>query len=398
MTASSNEAPLRVLHVLPSLIHGGAETVCADLAIGCRGPDLGTTIAISRTASEVERVVRRRWGSEAAQRVTTDLPLEARLRSEGVPLVYLHKRTPIDAAFSLLRTVRRLRPDVVHTHLHSIVFAAPVTRFLGIPHCHTVHTTALEEAGSAARVRMRRRAFRRVHPISISEAVAKSVHDVYGLQSPVIRNAVALDRFDTTQSAGAEWREREGIPADAVVVLAVGRLRAVKNPTGILGAFQSVAKDHPNAHLIFIGDGDLEERLADQRRTFGLAKRVHFLGTRTDVPEALAAADIFVQNSLYEGLGIAAVEAMASGLPVIATAVGGLVEVVSDDETGTLIPSRSQAALADALTAYITDPALRARHGSAGRVRARSRHGLTEATDGYIRVYKALAERRPLIE
>lgn len=160
-----------------------------------------------------------------------------------------------------------------------------------------------------------------------------------------------------------------GLPGGARLLLSVGRLVEQKGYAVLLEAAAAVLPDAPELHLLIAGEGPLEAALRSQAAALDLAGRVHFLGRREDVPALMAAADLFVLPSLFEGLPLVVLEAMAAGLPVVGTRVCGTAEAVVDGVTGRLVEAGDPAALAAALRAVLGDPALAARWGAAGRRR-----------------------------
>lgn len=180
----------------------------------------------------------------------------------------------------------------------------------------------------------------------------------------VIRNAVDGRRF-RRESDGALRRALGGAPARPIV-LTLARLDPQKGLSDLLEAAAMV----PDTNFVLAGEGRERMRLEDMARTLGIDRRVLFLGHREDVPELLAACDLFVLPSLYEGLPVSVLEAMAAGKPVIATAIGGTEEAVSNGETGLLVPPRNPPALAVAIRSVLSDPLLARRLGLAGRERA----------------------------
>jgi len=142
--------------------------------------------------------------------------------------------------------------------------------------------------------------------------------------------------------------------------------------------------------LLLVGDdpfGDGRQRTEALARELDLGSACVFTGVRRDVPDLMAASDVFVMSSLWEGLGLVFLEAMATGLPVVSTRVSAIPEVVVDGETGLLVPPADDAALADALVRLAREPALRARLGAAGRARVRERFGLERMIDETLAVY-----------
>ena len=154
----------------------------------------------------------------------------------------------------------------------------------------------------------------------------------------VVYNSVDTDRYPARQS-GSDLREELGVAPDAQVLTMVGTFKTQKGHAHLLDAVAKMSPRHPNLRLLLVGDGGLRAECEEQARRLGLEEAVAFLGTRRDVPDLLAASDAFVLPSLWEGLSLALIEAMASGLPVVATDVSGSSLAVVDGETGWLVRS-----------------------------------------------------------
>ena len=186
-----------------------------------------------------------------------------------------------------------------------------------------------------------------------------------------------------------------GLPEEAHVILTVARLARQKGHRALLDAATTVLTRAPDARFLWVGDGPLERTLGEAVRRRGLDGCVRLLGRRADVPDLLAAADLFVLPSLFEGLPLVILEAMAAGLPVIATRVCGTEEAVLDGVTGGLVPAGDGAALAGAILAVLTDPALAARWGAAGRRRLEEDFTAVRMARQTAALYEeVLAERR----
>jgi glycosyltransferase involved in cell wall biosynthesis len=197
----------------------------------------------------------------------------------------------------------------------------------------------------------------------------------YGLPLPV----PPIDRREARAALRAELK----LPADAVLIGGAGRLTTQKGFTYALQAFKRIEREFPEAHLLIAGDGPLNMPLKAEARQLGLARRVHFLGWRTDIPNVLAGLDVFVMPSLWEGFGLVLLEAMAQALPVVGSAVSAIPEIVAHGETGLLVPPRDPDALADALRTLLRDPALMRHLGMLGEDRLERMFGadaMIEAT------------------
>jgi glycosyltransferase involved in cell wall biosynthesis len=204
--------------------------------------------------------------------------------------------------------------------------------------------------------------------IAVSEASAR-FHRRFNLVSP--SRLDVIPNFVETGPASPGWREavrdEMGVPRGALLVGAVGELSRAKGQDVLVEAFSRV----PGAPwLLLVGDGPDRRRLEALARRLRVSDRVVFAGYRADVPRVLAAMDVFASASHEESLGMSVLEAMAAGLPVVATRVGGLAECVSHGETGLLVPPRSVTKLASAVDFLAADAERRARTGAAGRVRA----------------------------
>ncbi|MCG3201806.1 MAG: D-inositol-3-phosphate glycosyltransferase [Gammaproteobacteria bacterium] len=193
-----------------------------------------------------------------------------------------------------------------------------------------------------------------------SQAVKRHVHDVEGIPEEkieLIYNGVVLDAFRTDDaSMRGEVRTELGIPASSPVVILVANLRPVKAIDVFLDSIRVVATDHPEAHVVIVGEGPERQKLQGMARSLGLSKSVHFLGSRTDVPRLLKASDVGVLSSSSEGLSNAIIEYMAAGLPVVCTAVGGNPELVTDDVNGYAVPVGDSEAMAAAIKKLLADP------------------------------------------
>jgi sugar transferase (PEP-CTERM/EpsH1 system associated) len=233
------------------------------------------------------------------------------------------------------------------------------------------------------------------HFVCVSDDLRRwLVEEVRVLPSKVttIHNGVSLARFG--QAGRLESRVRLGLPAEAPIIGTVGRLDPVKDQAGLIRAFATVRATHPEVLLVIAGDGPCRSDLQQVARTLGQADRVRLLGIRDDIPAVMAALDIFALPSLGEGISNTVLEAMATGLPVIATRVGGNSELVEDGVSGVLVSCQDHGALATAMVAYVRDSELRRRHGGAGRERATRHFSLERMVQTYSDLYASLASRR----
>jgi sugar transferase (PEP-CTERM/EpsH1 system associated) len=308
--------------------------------------------------------------------MTTAGPMRHRLQPT-VEVVSIGKRPGQDpgAFIRLVKAFRRIRPAIVHSRNWAAFDAVPAARLAGVR--IVVHGEHGREAADPEGRNVRRNRARYFlsplvsHFITVSRDLERwLVEDVKVPAHKVstIPNGVDLSRFGP--GGQLEARRVLGLPAEGPVVGTVGRLDPVKDQAGLVRAFATLMGTYPETLLVMAGDGPCREDLARLVAALGAEGRVRLLGECRDVPQVLAAMDLFVLPSLAEGMSNTILEAMAVGLPVVATRVGGNRELVDDGETGRLVPPRDPRALADAMAGYLDDPHLRGLHGKASRRRA----------------------------
>jgi glycosyltransferase involved in cell wall biosynthesis len=193
-------------------------------------------------------------------------------------------------------------------------------------------------------------------------------------------------------------RRALGLPPQAPVILTVARFAPQKGHQVLLEAIPTVLAHQPAAQFLWVGDGPLLPALRARAKSLGVGNHLHFLGRRDDVPELLGAADLFVLPSRFEGLPLAVLEAMAAGLPVVGTQVCGTQEAVADGRTGQLVPPDDPPALANAITALLSQPALAARFGAAGQQRFARLFGAGRMAQETADLYGELLRRPRLVE
>ena len=288
-------------------------------------------------------------------------------------------------ARDVVRAVRSERPDLVHTHLvHADVYGGAAARLLGIPSVSTRHNDDRYLLGPFRYVdRAFARPARRL--IAISDAVRSFLERAGHDPAKLVTIRYGLDELPSTPSSPTP--AEAGIPADAPLALAVGRLIPQKDHATLLRAFATVQGALPQARLAILGSGLLEHETRRLAAELGLEDAVALPG-RTDIRDWLERADVFVHTSRWEGFGIVLLEAMLAGLPVVATRVSAVPEVVAADETGLLVEPGDQAGLADALAALLADGGRARALGEAGRRRARDEFSVARMTDRTLTVYE----------
>jgi glycosyltransferase involved in cell wall biosynthesis len=246
----------------------------------------------------------------------------------------------------------------------------------------------------AAHRALYRRGARRIDGIvAVSDDVADAFARTTGVpreRITTVPNAVDTDRYPATVDREQVRRDLGLAPQDRVLI-AVGTFKRQKGHAVLLDAFTRIAPGRPDVHLLLVGDGDLRPEIERRVAELGLGAPVHLLGSRRDVPALLAASDGAVLPSLWEGMSNALVEAMASGLPVVATDVSGTNQVMVDGRTGWLVPPGEDAPLAAAIAALLDDPAEARARGAAARERAVSAFGAGRQVETLVALYRGIA-------
>ncbi|MDS4068018.1 MAG: TIGR03088 family PEP-CTERM/XrtA system glycosyltransferase [Candidatus Competibacter sp.] len=321
-----------------------------------------------------------------------------RIRRADVEVHALRKREGHDwGLYGRCWTVlRRLRPTVVHTrNLAALEMQGPALLAGVRARIHGEHGWDAQAAGNPRHRRLRRLCKPLVgRYIALSGELEAYLRDAVGVPANRIAricNGVDSERFHP-------GRDRSPMPLgfappDALVVGTVGRLERVKDQSNLARAFirlvESVPETRRRLRLVIVGDGSLRAEVENLLTEAGLRDLTWLPGARDDVPELLRGLDVFVLPSLAEGISNTILEAMACGLPVVATAVGGNAELVVDGLTGRLVPAGDPAALAAAIQTYLDDPGLLDAHGVAGRRRVEERFSLDAMVAAYLAVYDA---------
>lgn len=301
------------------------------------------------------------------------------------------------ALLLLVQLFRREKPDVVHTHTSKAGFLGRLAaRLAGVPLIlHTIHELPQNSVRSR-KAKMIYRLLERLaarwahHLVTVSYANERQIL-AEGICSPArlttIREGLELEKYHPRMTAN-EVRRSLGIPPEALVIGTAARLEPAKGYGYLLDAFEIIRASRPDTWLVCAGTGHLETELRARAGT-----QVIFTGWVDDLISTIAAYELFVLSSLYEGLGIVLIEAMALGRPVVSTAVGGTTDVVVDGVTGYLVPPRNPQVLAERVLKLLGDPARRAAFGAAGRERVEREFRAAVADDAMLALYKRLAHR-----
>ena len=305
----------------------------------------------------------------------------------------------------IYRLCKRLRPAILHTRNMSPVDALLPARLAGVRHIvHGEHGWDVDDLDGK---RWKPMLLRRMHAPLIDRYITVSRHlqdyliERIGVRKSRIThicNGVDTDRFAPHVSGSPEWLPAGDAGTDQILIGSVGRIQPVKDQATLLRAVALVLADHPQwrerLRLVIVGDGPLLADLRALAVSLGIDNLTWFPGAIGNVPDILRSLDIFALPSLNEGISNTILEAMATGLPVLTTAVGGSVELVEEGVSGRFFAPGDAATLARLLGDYVTNPALRRTHGEAARRIALERFSLAAMVAGYDTVYQGLLDRK----
>lgn len=355
---------MKIIQVMPCFRFGGAETMCENLTYALR--TLGHEVTVVSLYNE-------------------HTPISQRMEAAGVSIRYLDKKLGLDLSMipKLTAIFREEKPDVVHTHLDVIKYAVPAAKLAGVRRCvHTVHSVAHKEAEGRLQ-KLSNRFFYHAGwsvPVALSREVQQTILELYGLPEgavPVVMNGIDLSLCVP---------KKDYAMADPWRFVHVGRLDTPKNQERLLRAFRKVLDTHPRARLTLVGDGDLRTRLEALTAELDLGDAVIFAGMQENVRPFLAEADIFVLTSDYEGIPMTILEAIGTGLPIVATAVGGVPDVVENEKTGLLVAPEERA-VAHACLRLAEDASLRQMLGKAA-LSGSNRFSSQAMARAYVAIYQ----------
>ena len=321
--------------------------------------------------------------------------MEQQLDQAGLKTWFLGKGPGFDCRtyYRLHRVFKEFRPDIVHTHVHVMRYAFPsLVYFKPRLMVHTVNNIAECEIEPRARW-LQRLVYRRgVIPVAVAREVAASLERVYGIgNSPVVWNCIPIDLYASPQIPREVWRAKQGFSEEDVLFVCVARFAPQKNHALLISAFAKGPALDPKTHLVLAGQGVLRAQLQMSLNQLGLTSRVHFLGLRTDIPDVLGAADIFTLSSDYEGNPLSVIEAMAAGLPVVSTAVGGVPELLQDGKEGFIVQPGHVEQLSEAMMTLFKDRDLRRTMRAAAALRARENFNVSAMVTAYEKLYDEIS-------
>jgi glycosyltransferase involved in cell wall biosynthesis len=365
---------MRVVHVIETPGPGGAEKVLVDVATGLPSSyeSFGLMLCESWTGRE--------------------------LTTRGVPVSVMPLQKAFDTSWPVrfAKYLREHRIGLVHSHeFTGNCYAAAGARLAGVPIVCTTHGKNYWPYRF-----YRRQAYRWVcnnaHAfVAVSTDLAQFAAATLGVKSNrvrIVRNGIDTRAFEPDTILREQTRDRLMLQPSELLILSVGELTEVKGHEYLLRAFARMKGQSSNLTLAIAGDGPLRAHLESLASESGIAARVKFLGHRRDIKALLNAADVFVMPSLSEGLPLAILEAMAIGLPIIATAVGGVPEVIKSGETGWLVQPQQPEALASTLCNVLQNESERRRIGNSAQVLCRRDYALDATIRDYVRLYEGQSE------
>lgn len=328
---------MKIIQVIPLFGMGGAEIMCENLVYELK--KLGHEVIVVSLYNEKTAITER-------------------MEKSCIDIRYLDKKSGFDVSmFGKLKTLfKKEKPNVIHTHIYAAKYVFPVASKMNIRVVHTIHNVADKETSKITRF-INGYYFKHsnVVPVALSKQIHKTVADEYSLKSeniPIVLNGIDLSKC---------MPKTDYIIQDKFKILHIGRFYEQKNHIGLLKAFKIFYDRHNDSELWLIGDGEKKAEIENYVKENGLEVSVKFLGSQDYVYGYLHNADIFTLPSNYEGIPITIIEAMGTGLPIVATAVGGVQDML-DEDFAQLVPVDTMA-IADAFEKYYLSYDLRKNNG-----------------------------------
>jgi glycosyltransferase involved in cell wall biosynthesis len=393
---------VKVLQVISNLENGGAQEVVRTLVenlaaknclpVVCAFKDGPVRHDIEQLGIDVEVIDLPRRGVVALPLFVIDmaricLALAELIRKYDIDIVQTHLSGSINFLTLILPYITNLR--AVLWTFHSVNFLpseSKVSRFHWLVkpkryvHRLMYRVSSQRVCGFiAVSNQVRESMIKKIGPVQDKITVICNGVDVARYQHPVDRDRV---------------RQQLGFNSEARLLITVGTLKREKGHRYLLEAATEIVRRHPDVYFLFVGDGKLRSELQTQTDAYGLSGKARFLGTRQDVDQLLAASDIFVLPSLWEGMSMALLEAMAAAKPIVATAVSGTRQVVIHDETGLLVPPGDTSALTQAVVTLLSEPARARAMGEAARRRVKTHFSMEKQAAEYLALYGHVMEDR----
>lgn len=375
---------MKVMHLIGSLRVGGAEKVVCSLIQGLRATDT-CSIVMTMAGGPLERELQQ-------------LGVETIIRPFSWP-------TSIQWIRCVSQEIQQRQIDLLHTHLFTTDMLGRIAaRRAGVPVITTLHAPSPWKRSRRLKPYVQRWAdlISARHACDALVAISPEVRDFqirYGGMPAgkmhVIGNPVHTEQFSANPLARERIRSHYGIEPAATVLINVASLRPIKGQEYLLHAFAHLAKERDDLKLLLLGDGPCRQALMALSTALGIARQVIFCGVCPDVAGHLSAADIFVMSSLSEGISMAILEAMASARPIVATSVGGNVDLIQNQENGLLVPSRNPEAMAEAIRRLMQTPVEAHNMGARAAQFVREHYDAPRIARAYTELYRAVITSQP---
>jgi len=370
-------SPPLITHLIYRLDFGGLETLLVDM--------------INRMPAKKYR--------HAIICLTDYSTFANKITQPGVEIYSLYKKPGLGLGthIKLWKLLRRLKPAILHTYNLATIEYAFTATLAGIP--VRIHAEHGRDAGDPQGKNLKHNLLRKFMVpfvdrfIPVSADLHQWLKNVVGIpdtKNTLIHNGVDTEIFSPDKNLLASTKHP--FTRDCFVIGTVGRIQDVKNQSGLIDAFILLQKTLPTAkvRLAIVGDGPLLPALKNKVAAFGLEEYVWLPGARADIAEIIRDFDVFVLPSIAEGTPVTILEAMASGLPVVATRVGGIPEVVKHNRTGVLVPPADTRALTSAMANYYQHPELLIAHGTEGRDYVVRKNSMEAMLESYTQLYDEL--------
>ncbi len=360
-----DRSKIHVVHILHSFDTGGMEKGIAMVIKNSIATFKHTIICLTKTG-------------ESKKLLPKHIEIIEMKKKEGNSLFFILRLT---------KTIKNLKPDIVHTRNWGGFDGVIAAKLAGIKHIfHGEHGWSMDDPYGLNKKRMfiRRGLDRFVnHYTCVSRQIESWLINGIKVKKPVIQIYNGVDCHLYSPGAGVAIRSDLGIQTHTIVFGIVARLDPIKNHKTLIKVFNDINKVWPDTCLLIAGKGTEEKYLKSIA-----CQNVHFLGNRSDIAELLKGLDVFVLPSFNEGISNTILEAMASGLPVVASDRGGNPELIKPDQNGMLFDPDSQEALKSCLSEYVQDSTLRKRHGDNGREMAQKLYSINTMADEYKSVWE----------
>lgn len=352
---------MKIIQVIPFLGMGGAEIMCENLVR-----------ELQRSGHKV--IVISLYNKETI--------ISERLKNAAVDIRFLDKKQGLD--ISMFKKLKKIfieeKPDVIHTHLYVTKYVFPIASSLKIKVVHTFHSIAAKENGKIGR-KINKYFFKRknVIPIALSDLVRDSVVEEYKIEKdkiPVVFNGIDLSKCVPKSDYSVTGNFK---------ILHIGRFSEPKNHIGMLKAFGMFHDRHPDSELWLVGDGEKRSEIERCINENNLSSSVKLLGLQSNVYGFLHDADIFTLPSVYEGMPMTLIEAMGTGLPIVATAVGGIPDMLNENCAQLVAVDENE--ISAAYEKYYNDCNLRMTHGKSAAEEAK-RFSVETMAKEYCKIYE----------